>query len=194
MKSKTWILTIMAFLIAAIGYATEFPKLNVVSLEEDKALIAFSANTANILEISLTNSVGDLVFFKRTTRRQAEFKKVFDFSHMDDGKYCISVNYGNRSVGRSLNVNSDKISVGPPLQLFEPYFKLCGNKLNISFLNCPQKQVYVSVFRNGRRVDRIRMGNNLAIQKCLDLSELEKGEYEIVLTEFFNDHSFMVQL
>jgi len=194
MKTKTWILTILAYFIVAIGYATEFPKLNVVSLEKDKAMVAFSANQASILEVSLTNCVGNVVYFNRTKDHQAEFKKIFDFSQMDDGEYCICINYGNRSVARSLNINSDKIVVGPPMQMFEPYFKLCDNILNISFLNCPLKQVYVSVYQDGRRIDWAKMGKDLTIQKRLDLSRLEKGEYEIVLTDYFKDHRFMVQL
>ncbi len=194
MKTKARIFTILACFIVSIGYATEFPKLNVISLESDKALVAYSSNRPYILEISLTNRHDEIVYFRRTTEHQDTFNKVFDFSQMDEGEYTVCVNYGNMSIVRSLEVSDENISVGPSQQLFEPYFKLCGNKLNVSLFNCPQKQVHISVFQDGRCISQLKLGKELAIQKRLDLSGLEKGKYEIVLSDFFDDHSFMVEL
>ena len=34
----------------------------------------------------------------------------------------------------------------------------------------------------------------LAIQKRLDLSGLNSGEYEVVLTDFITDHKFLAEL
>ena len=41
-----------------------------------------------------------------------------------------------------------------------------GN-LNISFLNLPQKQVYVDVYKDGEQIDAFKLGKDLSIQKRL---------------------------
>lgn len=194
MKTRNWVLTTLAFFIVAIGFAADLPKMNVIQVEADKALVAYDASEATPLEITLTNCHGDILYFKRTKQRYSEYQKIFDFSELGDGNYCVSVNYGNQSVNRDVNIVDDKIAVGPAQQLFEPSFKLDGDMLGISFLNSPQKPVFVNVYQDGKFVNGMKLGKDLCIQKRLDLSRLKKGEYEIVLTDCFKDHRFVAQL
>ncbi|MEN8117344.1 MAG: hypothetical protein ABFS16_10215 [Bacteroidota bacterium] len=194
MKTKTWVLTALACLIVAIGFATDFPKMNVVPVEAEKALVAFESVEPSPLEITLTTDDGEILYFKRTEKRCTEYKKIFNFSELGEGNYCVCINFGNRSIARKVDVTKDDIKVGPPQRLYEPYFCMKGDKLNVSFLNCSQKQVYVNIYREGQHVTGVKLGKDLAIQKCLDFSKLESGEYEIVLTDCFKDHKYIAQL
>jgi hypothetical protein len=194
MKTRKWVLTSLAFFIAAIGFATEFPKMNVVNLEDDRALVAFKSSEASPLEITLTNSSGEIVYYKKTKEHYTDYKKIFDFSELGDDTYCVCVNFGNRSVSRTLSVKNEMIKVGDVFYLYEPYFCMNGKKLNVSFFNCPKSQVYLNVFQNGNHIDGVKLGKDLTIQKCVDLSKLEKGEYEIVLTDRFKDHKYIAKL
>lgn len=194
MKTKTWVLATLAFFIVAIGFATDFPKMNVIPVEAEKALVAYKSSEATPLEITLTNCEGEILYFKRTSKRQSEYNKVFDFSVLGTGNYCVCVNFGNRSISRNFAVNKEDIVVGAPQRLYEPYFCLKDKKLNVSFFNCPQKPVYINIYQNGEHIEGINLGKNLAIQKRLDLSRLEKGEYEIVLSDLFKDHKYIAQL
>lgn len=194
MKTKTRVITALAFFIVAIGNAADFPKMNVIQVEAEKALVAYNADQATPLVITLTNCHGDILYFKKTKQRFSEYKKIFDFSELGEGNYCICINYGNQSVSRNLTVSNDQIAAGPSQQLYEPYFKLEGDMLGISFLNCPQKQVYINVYQNGKLVNGMKLGKNLSIQKRLDLSRLQEGEYEIVLSDCYKDHRFMAKL
>ena len=194
MKTKIWVTTTLAFFIVAIGFATNFPKMNVIQVEAEKAMVAFESIEATPLEITLTNYSGEILYFKKTQKRYDEYKKVFDFSELGTGNFCICVNFGNRSISRNITVQKKKIIVGAPMQLYEPYFCMEDKKLNVSFFNCPQKPVYVNIYQNGKHIDGINLGKNLAIQKRLDLSRLKKGEYEIVLSDLFKDHKYIAQL
>jgi len=194
MKTKHWVFTALAFFVVAIGYASDFPQMNVVPVEAEKALIAFDSSEPSPLEITVTNHDGEILYYKKTTKRYSAYKKVFDFSALGVGNYCVCVNFGNKSITRKVDVTNDKIDVGPPQRLFEPYFCLKDKKLNVSLFNCPQKQVYVNVYKSGEHVTSLKLGKDLTIQKRLDLSKLGKGEYEIVLTDYFKDHVYIAQL
>ena len=64
----------------------------------------------------------------------------------------------------------------------------------MSFFNCPCEPVYVNIYRNGEHVQGINLGKGLTVQKCLDLSKLRKGEYEVVLSDKFKEHKYIAQL
>lgn len=194
MKTKNWVLAALACLIVAIGSASDLPKVNVVPIAAEKALVAFETPSAAPLEITLTASSGEILYFKKSTKHLAEYKKVFDFSELGKGVYCMCINYGNRSVSRTINVAKDEIKVGEMQRLYEPYFVLNDKKLNVSFLNCPCKPVFLNIYCEGKHLQGINLGKGLAVQKCIDLSLLQKGEYEVVLTDCFKNHKFIAQL
>lgn len=194
MKTKNWVLAALACFIVAIGYASDFPQMNVVPVEAEKALIAFDSPEPSPLEITLTNHDGEILYYKKTKKRYSEYKTVFDFAQLGVGNYCVCVNFGNKSITRKVDVTKNEIQVGSPQRLYEPYFCLKDKKLNVSFYNCPQKPVYVNVYKEGEFVSSVKLGKGLTIQKRLDLSRLGKGEYEIVLTDYFKDHVYIAQL
>lgn len=194
MKTRTWILMVLAFFIASAVNATDFPSMNVIPVEANKAMLAYKAPSAATLEVTLTDCQGEVLYFKRTNQKEKEYNQVFDFSDLDDGSYCMCVNYGNRSVKRTLMVEGENIGVGAPMRCYEPYFCLEEKKLNISFFNSPQKPVYVNIYKDGQHVDGFKLGDDLAIQKRLDLSSLKSGEYEVVVTDFITDHKFLAEL
>ena len=194
MKTRTWILTILAFLIVSVGFAAEFPTMNVIPVENNKAMLAYNAPAAATLEITLTDCNGNILYFKKTSEQKKELNQVFDFSEFEDGHYCVSVNYGNKSISRNLLIDGEKIKVGEPTRCYEPYFCLEKKMLNISLYNSPQKQVYVNIYKDGDHVNGFKLGKDLAIQKRLDLSKLETGKYEVIVTDYIKDHKFIAEL
>lgn len=194
MKTKFWTLTVLAFLIVAVGYATEIPQMNVVKSEKQKALVAYKANFNSTLEVTLTNNEGEILYFKRTQNPQSEYRKVFDFSELGNGKYNVSINYGNQSINRELTIKKNKMEIGTAKRMYEPFLTTKDGKLNLSHLNVPMKNVYLNIYNKGEHVSGANLGKQMTIQKCIDVSALQKGEYEVVVTDHFNDHRFFVQL
>ncbi len=194
MKTKNWILTVLAFLVAAIGTASDFPRMNVVPVEKDKALVVFTSTSATPLEITLSNWKGDIVYFKKTKERFDNYEEVFDFSEMGKGKYGVCINFGNRSINRSVEVGKEGIKVGTALRCYEPCFRMKDKMLSVSFFNCPCEPVYVNIYHRGKHISAVNLGKELTVQRYMDLSQLRKGEYEIVLTDRFKEHRYIAQL
>lgn len=193
MKTKLWVVMTLAFFIVSIGNATETPKMNVIQLENQKALVAFHSPFNAPLEVTLTNQTGEILYYKKS-EGESEFKKVFNFKEFGDGEFSICVCYGTRSIKRDIEVADNEIQVNPAENLFEPYFRLKEDKLNVSFLNITGKNVVLSVYKNGLHVGSTSLGKKQAIQKCVDLSNLGKGNYEVVLTDWFRDHRCKIQI
>ena len=194
MKTKNVVLLTMALLFAAIGNAADFPKLSVTQLDSRKALLAYNASQATPLEITVTASNGDIMYFKRTSERHKDYSEVLDFNQLGSGNYCICFNYGNQSINRPVSVSEKEIAVGPVQYCYEPCFKMQDSNLDISFINIPMKQVYVNIYQDGMQIDGFKLGKDLSIQKRLDLSNLKKGEYEVVITDCFKDHKYIARL
>lgn len=194
MKTKNWTFTVLAILIATMGYATEIPQMNVVKAENQKALIAYKASFNTTLEVTLTNSEGEILYFKRTEKPQSEYRKIFDFAELGNGKYNVSINYGNQSINRELTIKNKRLEVGTAIRMYEPFLTMKDGKLNLSHLNVPMKNVYLNIYNKGEHVSGANLGKQMAIQKCIDMSTLQGGEYEVVVTDHFKDHRFFVQL
>ena len=78
------------------------------------------------------------------------------------------------------------------MRCYEPFFTFDNDNLNVSFLNAPQKNVYFNVYKNNVHIDGATLGNDLVIHKKIDLSNLEEGKYQVILTDEFKDHVFWV--
>ncbi|MCK5731173.1 MAG: hypothetical protein KAH68_08865 [Draconibacterium sp.] len=194
MKTKSWVLTTMAFLIVAIGYAHKIPKMNIVSAEQQKVLITYEAQFASPLEITIMNDDGDILFVNKTQKSHSEYEKEFNFAEAGDGKYNVCINYGNQSINRLVSISNNKIITGDCERMYEPCFSLQNGKLDISFFNASMKNVNMKIYKNGAYISELNLGNKMEIQKRINMSSLINGEYELVLTDFLKEHRYFVQL
>lgn len=194
MKTKIWTLTVLALFIVSIVQATKRPQMSVVTVEDQKAVVAFECSFAAPLELTVTNSRGNIVYYKKTDSLQKELISSFSLDKFRKGLYQVSLVYGTRSIHRNLQIGENEIKVGPAEVLYEPYFCLKDGKLDISFFNIANKNVYLTIKKDGKVVDELRLGKDLTIHKRFNLTHLRKGNYKVVLTDWFGDHQHEVQI
>lgn len=193
MKTKYWVATALALLIASIGNATETPKMNFIPSGNNKALLTFNSPSAYPIEVSVCSESSDVVYYWMSEKPQDHLSQIFDLSEIGNGNFNVCINYGGQSINRKLSVKNEGIEVGPSVQLYEPYFQFENNQLKISFLNVVQKNVYLNIYKDGEHVTGVRLGKTMDVQKCLDFSKLEGGTYDVILSENFKDHKYTVQ-
>mgnify|MGYP006982828015 CR=1 FL=1 len=73
------------------------------------------------------------------------------------------------------------------------FFSFKNNKLNVSFLNIANKNVYLNVFKDGQFYEGITLGKDIDIQKSFDFSMVEKGNYDVVLRDYFKEHHYNIK-
>jgi hypothetical protein len=194
MKTKILLLTALAVFVAATGFATQLPTMNVIPVKSEKALVAFEAMSPANFELSLKNQRGETIYYKKSEEPVQNYKLVFDLQNLEDGNYHVNLKHGNCTLDRLITIsNGTNLKVGEEIRMFSPYYKFENNLLQVSYLNNSQKSVFLNIFRDGQYVTGKKLGKEMCIQKVLDFSKLEEGTYDIVLTNNNNEFQFTVQ-
>ncbi len=192
MKTISRVLATLAVLLATTSYGADIPKLNIVPVEAEKALVAFESESPALFEITIQKVNGEIVYYKKSKKPLNEYRQVFDFSTSGPGTYRVCISDGEKCISRDMEVTHKKILVGGAICFYEPYFNFQDNRLNVSFLNTGTREVLLSIYQDNEFLTRLKMGNDLTIQKYIDFSKLEKGEYDVVLDDGYNHYSYLV--
>ena len=194
MKTKNLVLTALAVFVAATGFATQLPTMNVIPVKNEKALVAFETMSPATFELSLKNQQGETIYYKKSEKPAQSYKLVLDLKNLEDGNYHVNLKHGNCNLDRLITVsNGMNLKVGEEIRMFSPYYKFENNTLQVSYLNNSQKNVFLNIYRDGQYITGKKLGKELCIQKALDFSKLEKGSYEVVLSNNSNEFQFSVQ-
>jgi hypothetical protein len=194
MKTRNLVLTTLAVFVAAAVSATKLPTMNVIPVEQEKALVAFEAGAPAVFELPVTTDKGETVYYKKSEKPVDSYRMVFNFRDFENGTYNVSLDYNNCKISREVLISNHRcMKIGEEIRSFGPFYKYEDNYLKISYLNQAQKNMHVNIYRNGQFVTGKKLGKDLCIHKMLDLSKLEKGTYEVVLSNRNNEYPFTVQ-
>lgn len=192
MKTKILFFAFVVLLISATAYATETPKTEILSVQDNKILVSYQTEKPSLFEITITDNNGVVLHEWKPENPQTCIKKLFNLKELEDGTYQLSVKLGIKSLNLTFNIDGKKIAMGPLCEHFEPYFNFKNDKLYVSFLNQSTKHVYLNIYKNGEHYTGFDLGKKFDVQKCFDFSIAKKGNYEIVLTDNVCSHNFTI--
>lgn len=193
MKTRNFVLTACALIVAATVSATKIPTLNVIPVEKQKALVAFETAKPAAVELSVKNNAGEILYYKKSETPVDQMRMVFDFQDLKDGVYDVSLDFNNCKINREVSISRHQlVNVGEQKRAFGPYCKFEDNLLKVSYLNNDQKNVRMNIYQDGQLVAGKKLGKDMCIQQAFDLSKLESGQYEIVLTSSNDEYLFTV--
>lgn len=190
MKTKTSILTILAVAIAAFASAVEKPKMNVQSLNSDQVLVTFQNEKATGLEVSIYDNNGNIVYYKLSSKPIQSFNKIFDVKNLENGNYAMQVEINGLILKRELEITTDKIYIGDPEKLSAPHFVLHDEKLIISHLNFENKNYRLIIYDERGLVYEKKLANKSPLHSGFDLSNLNPGDYNVVLNSGTNEFNY----
>ena len=193
MKTKNFMLTALALVVAITVSATKIPTLNVIPVENQKALVAFENSHPSDVELSIRNKSGEVLYYKKSQAPVENMRMVFNFMELKDGVYNVCLEVNNCKISREITVSEHQLKqVGAQVRAFSPYCTLEDNLLKVSFLNNAQKNVYMTIYNEGKYVAGRKLGREMCIQKAFDFSKLESGQYEIVFNGNNEEYIFSV--
>ena len=193
MKTKIFILTIIAMLFLVKSYAAKNPTMSVVPVEPQKAMVTCKTDDVKQVDFMIKDERGALLFHEEIGNGATDFRKIFNFSELENGTYTMSLNYDNCTIYRDLIISGRKLKVGDEVRAYEPVFRSKNDKVYLNFLNPSMGNVSLSIYGNGERITQRYLGNQFTIQKCFNLSKLEDGEYDFVLSDKYSEHLFTVR-
>ncbi len=192
MKTKNFVLTVFAVLFAATTFATKLPTMKIVPVEAEKTIVSFESATPSHFELTVKNTDGKTLYYKKSESPVQNYRTLFDFSEMGTGRYRVNLSYGNCTLCRNVTITGHEVNVGEEVRLFSPVYSFENNRLNVSFLNKAQKNVFLNVYQDGEHVTGTKLGKEICIQKTVDFSKLGNGTYEVVLSDRHNDYTYVV--
>ena len=190
MKTIKLLFTVTALAIAAIAGAVEKPKMNVIPLSADRAIVAITNNNAAYFELSIQAQNGSMVYYKQSNKPLTDYQKVFDFANLEDGNYVLNLKVNDTQLARNFEIANQGISVGDSKMTFDPFFNFDDNVLKFSYLNFDKENLNLSIYSNGDLVYKSKLGNEFAISSGYDLSKLESGEYTVILSSLNDEYAF----
>lgn len=193
MKTIRLLFTVSAVAIAAIVTAVEKPKMDVIPLNANQAIVSVTNENPALFEMSIETNNGDLVYYKQTTKISTEYKKTFDFANLQNGSYILKLKVNDTRVYREFEVNNNEIVVGDSKMKFDPYFSFKNNELKFSYLNFDQENFNVSIYNENELFFNKKLGKDFAIQEGFNLSKLEKGNYTVVLSSLSNEYVYTLE-
>lgn len=186
-------ITMLMVLATVFANAVEKPKLEVFPLSAERAAITLVNNNPVIVEVTLKSEAGTVVYYSRTKRPTADYRKIFDFSDIADGKYELEFRTGGTLVKRTIDIENEMIRVGESEMRYDPYIRVDDDVLKLSYLNFDQEELKVYLLRNNNVVFETSLGNDFNVARGFDLSKLVRGDYQLVVSAGGNDYYYSVK-
>lgn len=178
---RTITMMVALTVIANIALATGNLRVNILPLTAERAVVAISNDAKTKFQISIEDVYGSVVYFKETEGNVADYRKVYDFSKLENGNYKLIVSLDGIKGQREFAINKGSISVGKEKMLAAPFFSYNENILRIAFLNHAGEKTSLHIYSDGELVYSKALENSFSVNEGLNLSKLASGEYQVVL-------------
>ncbi len=193
MKTIKFSLTIIAVALVFAATAVEKPTVNVISLNDEKALIAAQNENPAYFELSIVAKNGDLVYYKESANEITNLRQVIDYSDMDNGTYTLKLKVNDTYVSKDFEISDKGMIAGESKMEYAPYFAYNDDLLKFSFLNFDRQNVNFKIYNDGDLVFENKLGNNFVLTNGYDLSNLEKGKYQVELSTPNNYFTYNIE-
>jgi hypothetical protein len=193
MKTIKFLSTVMAVAIVAVASAVEKPKMSVVPVTSDRAVVSIINNKEAMFELSITAENGDLVYYKQSVKPLNTYQKIFDFSKLENGIYTMNLKVNDTRLSKNFEVASNGIYVGESKMRFDPYFSYANDVLKLSFLNFDQDNLTLNIYDESGLVYESKLGKDFNIVSGYDLSALARGKYSVVLSSKNDEFTYTLE-
>jgi hypothetical protein len=191
-KISLFIITI--FLGAATAFASGKTSMNIIPLTADRVLVAMEQEKSSPVEVRVTDENGRLVFYKSVRSSKSDYRKIYDLSALENGRYDVVFTIDNTRTKRAIELKDDKVVVGELHYSYDPTFIFDNDNLKLTYLNFDEEDFMLKLYRNGQMVYESKLGNDFALTRGFNLSRLENGNYDVVLASGNKEYYHTVRI
>ena len=193
MKTKQFLSVLALVAVVGIATAVEKPKMNVIALSDEKALIAIANESPAYFELSILAENGDLVYYKESATETTDLRQIINYSNMENGLYTLKLKVKDTYVSRDFEINSKGMKVGESKMKYAPHFDFNSDILKLSYLNFDEENVKFKIYSNGDLVFENKLGKEFVLTAGYDLSKLEKGKYQVELATLNQQFTYDIE-
>ncbi|WP_167604754.1 hypothetical protein [Maribellus sediminis] len=146
--------------------------------------------------VQLEDGYGSVLYSDKEKPATFDYKKIYDFSNLDDGNYTFIVKVGNENSLKNLVVKNGTVQITGQKEELSPDFKLDGKFLEFTFPNIDDKDTRILLYDkdNGYWVYQESLLPKYDIKQALNLSKLDSGNYMAVLISGKNVYNYDFKL
>jgi len=179
MLKVTFLFALVAF--ANTLFASGNLKVNILPLNAEKAVVAISTLSNSNFNITIADDKGQIVYYQENSNSGENYRKVYNFSDLEDGTYKLTVVSDDLTTERQFEKSHRMINVGEEKTTIEPYFGYDDGILRCTYLNFTKEDMTIHFFKNNELLYTKNIGKGFNVQEAMNLSKLGKGNYEAVL-------------
>jgi hypothetical protein len=189
----------VTFLFALVAFAnTLFAvgnlKVNILPVNAEKAVVAISTLTNSNFNITIADENGQIIYYQENLNAGENYRKVFNFSDIEDGTYKLTVVSNDLTAERQFKKSHGQIKVGEEKTTIEPFFGYEAGILRCSYLNFTKEDMTLHFFKNNELIYTKNVGRGFNLQEAMNLSKLDKGNYEAVLSAGPKEYSYPIEI
>ncbi|WP_319228501.1 hypothetical protein [Draconibacterium orientale] len=159
-------------------------------LSDDRAVVSIMNENAEFFELRIHAEDGELIYYKQTTKPLNTYQKIFDFKNLENGNYTMDLRIKDTRLLKDFSVSAKGITVGESKLRIDPYFAFADGILKLSYLNFDQEQLNLNIYDEKGLVYETSLGKDFNIASGYDLSALNEGKYEVVISSLKNNFLF----
>jgi len=183
MKTMLKVTLLFAFVaFANTLFATGSLMVNMLPINAEKAVVAISTLSSSNFNITIVDEKDQIVYYQEVADQGAGYRKVYNFSYLDDGTYKLTVESNDLSSELQFQKSHGTIKVGEEKTTLEPFFEYEDGIFRCSYLNFTRENVTIYFFKNNQQLYTKNIGRDFNVQQALNLLQLASGSYDAVLT------------
>ncbi|WP_320110573.1 T9SS type A sorting domain-containing protein [Draconibacterium orientale] len=183
---KTLFVGILAMFTVSVAMASGNLKVNMADSESEATVVKISNSELVNYEIKLEDAWGNQIYEMNTEIPRSEINKRYDLSNLENGMYWYSVKTGDEEIRKQLSVNYGEVEVMDVRKTVAPYFYQDGDQIKFTYLNFESENINLYVYDNNTLLEEASLGKDFTIHKIVNLSDLNAGVYDIVLTNDYD--------
>ncbi|MCG6188745.1 hypothetical protein [Maribellus maritimus] len=193
---KTSLVFLALVLVSGAVLATGNLKVNIVPGESEKAVVNVTNASQSQFQIEVKDKNGDIVFYKETNSPSTSYKKVYDFSMLEDGHYTFTVKLDKERETNILDVSNGKVKVMSERKDIEPFFSFKDDEFKVSYLNFSKENVKFYLYDNNSKqlVLEKDLKSDFAINYGLDFSKIKRGNYDAIISDEKNLYEYKIAI
>ena len=173
--------------------------VKIVPLSEgSKAAISFVGTQANEARITIESDDQSVQYYSAKIMNADDYKKLFDFSHLDDGTYNLVAQIDGETIRKSFTKEGDKVFtediMDKSTQLYAPMFRKLDNTLVCYFQNPDASDVNVQFAEGSESFFKDSDESGEIFFKRYDLSKLPSGTYQVALSAGSHFYTYELEI
>ena len=158
-------------------------------------MVEISNLKTSVFQIDVKDEYGEVIFQKKTKIPSTNYKRVYDFSQLDDGIYSMTVKIDRELTEKRLDIRNGQVNVLAEKKVVEPFFMHDNQQFKMLYLNFAGDDVKLYVYDSNRNeIYQKKFTSDFTIHHGLDLSKLPRGNYEFVLSTGNDLFDYRIQL